>query len=85
MVSHPSVRLLGPDPDGDAVIALANQLGEYHGKPPIARIDPVIGTPLDLNPRAWPPCKHCGGNVNCENYDPDTQAPLWGRDNGETK
>lgn len=59
---------------------LANQLGDYFDAKPIARIEP-IAMPVGLNPRAWPPCKHCGGNVHCENYDPDTQAPLWGQDN----
>jgi hypothetical protein len=57
---------------------LANQLGDYFGKAPIARIAPVDVQPVGLNPRAWPRCKHCGGNVNCADYDPDTQGPLWG-------
>ncbi len=57
---------------------LANELGAYHGRDPIERVNPIDIMPLGLNPRAWPPCSHCGGNVLCENYEPDTAAPLWG-------
>ncbi len=57
---------------------LINQLGDYLARDPITAIPTIDVQPTMLNPRAWPPCKHCGGNVNCDNYDPDTQAPLWG-------
>jgi len=46
--------------------------------PLIEPVAPVATAVQSLNPRAWPPCKHCGGNANCEAYDPDTSAPLWG-------
>lgn len=64
--------------------ALLDQLGGYLS--PRFRVEPVEPIAVNvsgLNPRAWPPCAHCGGNINCENYDPDTSAPLWGQDNQE--
>ncbi len=53
-------------------------LGEYFVTPhKYEPVEPIASNVLGLNPRAWPPCKHCGGNVNCEAYDPDTSAGLW--------
>ena len=57
---------------------LSNRLGDYFGRDEIAPIPLITQPTAMLNPRAWPPCKHCGGNVHCEDYDPDTSAPLWG-------
>lgn len=57
---------------------LTNNLGAYYGAATIAPVEPIAALVTGLNPRAWPPCKHCGGNVNCSDYDPDTSAPLWG-------
>lgn len=57
---------------------LANKLGDYFDRDPIPPIPLIEEMPVGLNPRAWPPCKHCGGNVRCENYVPDTAAGLWG-------
>ena len=44
----------------------------------IAPVPLVTEAIVGLNPRAWPPCKHCDAGVNCDSYDPDTSAPLWG-------
>jgi hypothetical protein len=46
----------------------------------LPRIDcpePIEEMPRQLNPYAWPACLHCGGNVHCEDYEPDTDGPLW--------
>lgn len=61
-----------------SVLDMASQLGAYHARDVIEPIAPVTTAVQGLNPRAWPPCKHCGGNVQCADYEPDTSAPLWG-------
>ena len=59
-------------------LALANYFATYHGLKPIIAPTSINVFPVGLNPRAWPPCLHCGGNVSCTEYQPDTSAPLWG-------
>lgn len=58
--------------------ALANDLGTYFNADRIEPIAPITEPVRGFNPRAWPPCKHCGGNVSCQAYEPDTSKPLWG-------
>ena len=61
-----------------SILDLADELGAYYGRDPITAPEPINVFPVELNPRAWPPCLHCGGNVSCDQYQPDTSAPLWG-------
>lgn len=78
---HPITVKINPWNKDSTTRELANQPGEYFGAAKIERIPPITVMVNSLNPRAWPPCKHCGDGVNCDNYDPDTSAPLWGQNN----